>query len=138
MLVGWRESTIDVDMKVLPESDAVLRAIPRLKEELELNIELASPDDFIPVAPGWEDHSPFIERHGRLSFHHFEMAAQALAKIERGHRQDATDVKEMLARGLVTRDELLRYLGRVEPQLYRYPALDPVSFRSSVESVVSA
>jgi len=41
VLFGWRESTLDVDLKIVPESDEVFRAIPRLKEELRLNIELA-------------------------------------------------------------------------------------------------
>jgi hypothetical protein len=33
-----------VDLKIVPESDAMLRAIPPLKESLELNVELAAPD----------------------------------------------------------------------------------------------
>lgn len=49
VLLGWRRSTIDVDLKLVPEADEVLRAIPRLKEELRINVELASPLDFIPV-----------------------------------------------------------------------------------------
>jgi hypothetical protein len=43
VLVGWRASTIDVDLVMRPESDAMLRAIPMLKEQLQLNVELASP-----------------------------------------------------------------------------------------------
>ena len=30
VLVGWRESTIDIDLVIRPESDAMLRAIPEL------------------------------------------------------------------------------------------------------------
>jgi len=60
VLYGWRESTIDVDMKMVPDLDRVFRAIPEIKERLQINIELASPDDFIPVREGWEDRSPFI------------------------------------------------------------------------------
>ena len=55
VLVGWRATTIDVDFVMRPEDDALLRAIPKLKESLEINVELASPLDFIPVPPGWED-----------------------------------------------------------------------------------
>ena len=54
VLYGWRASTADVDLKIVPENDSILRAIPRLKEELEVNAELASPDDFIPELPGWQ------------------------------------------------------------------------------------
>ena len=85
VLEGWRQSTLDIDIKVVPDADDVLRALPDLKDLLNINVELASPDQFVPVAPGWEDRSPFIMREGPLSFHHFDFVAQALAKIERGH-----------------------------------------------------
>ena len=38
VLVGWRATTIDVDLVMQPESDAMLRAIPMLKEQLHLNV----------------------------------------------------------------------------------------------------
>lgn len=72
VLVGWRSSTIDVDIRVEPDTDAVFRAIPDIKESLRLNVELASPADFIPVKPGWQDRSPFISQEGLTRFHHFE------------------------------------------------------------------
>ena len=133
VLMGWRSSTIDVDLVTRPEDDALLRAIPAIKERLRVNVELASPLDFIPVPPGWEDRSPLIARIGRVSFHHFDLYAQALAKLERGHRQDVVDVREMIGRGLVTGPRLLSYFEQIEPELYRYPALDPPSFRRAVE-----
>ncbi|MGH7537769.1 MAG: DUF6036 family nucleotidyltransferase [Gemmatimonadales bacterium] len=133
VLSGWRDSTIDVDLKLVPELDALLRAIPALKESLELNVELASPADFIPVLPGWEDRSPFIHRLGRVSFHHFDLYAQALSKVERGHAQDAADVRELLQRGLVDRRRALDYFRNIEPELYRFPAIDPPAFRRAVE-----
>jgi hypothetical protein len=137
VLQGWRPSTIDVDIRVVPEQDAILRAIPRLKEQLQINVELASPDHFIPVKPGWEDRSPFVARQGRVSFHHFDLYAQALAKIERGHAQDVGDVREMIERGLIRVPALLAYFDEVEPDLYRYPALDPAAFRAAVHAVGS-
>lgn len=72
VLLGWRESTIDVDIKVDPENDPVLRALPRLKETLEINVELASPDQFIPPLPGWQDRATFVVREGSISFHHYD------------------------------------------------------------------
>jgi len=67
VLMGWRDSTIDVDLKIVPDSE-IPRNISDLKERLQINIELASPDDFIPVLPGWQDRSAFIRREGRLDF----------------------------------------------------------------------
>jgi hypothetical protein len=133
VLFGWRQSTIDVDLKIVPERDAIFRAIPQLKDSLQINVELAAPSDFIPVRAGWEDRSPFIAAEGRIVFHHFELLAQALAKVERGHAQDRADVAEMLRRGLIDGEDALRYFAAIEPQLYRYPAIDPGSFRAAVE-----
>jgi hypothetical protein len=136
VLHGWRASTVDVDLKFIPERDDIYRAIPELKERLALNVELASPADFIPVRPDWESRSPFIAREGLVSFHHFDPTAQALAKIERGHAQDVEDVRELLTRGLVTRDDLANYFEAIAPTLYRYPAVDPTSFRARVEEAL--
>jgi uncharacterized nucleotidyltransferase DUF6036 len=138
VLMGWRSSTIDVDLVTRPEDDALLRAIPAIKGRLQVNIELASPLDFIPVPPGWEDRSPPIARIGRVSFHHFDFYAQALAKLERGHRQDVVDVHEMIRRGLVVPSRLLDYFEQIAPDLYRYPALDPPSFRRAVEGAATS
>jgi hypothetical protein len=136
VLQGWRASTLDIDVKIVPERDELFRVIPALKERLLLNVELASPVDFIPVRPDWEDRSPFIAREGRTAFHHFDLHAQALSKIERGHAQDLADVRRMFETGLVDRAELVRYFDRIEPELYRYPALDPASFRARVEAAI--
>lgn len=138
VLHGWRATTADVDVKFVPERDELLRELPKLKEVLRLNIELAAPVDFIPVHPDWESRSPFIVREGRVSFHHFDLYAQALAKIERGHAQDTADVGRMIADGLVDRGRLAAYFERIEPDLYRYPALDPPSFRARVTRVTGA
>jgi hypothetical protein len=38
VLEGWRDSTVDVDVLLVPDEE-LLRAIPSLKEELEVNVE---------------------------------------------------------------------------------------------------
>jgi hypothetical protein len=138
VLLGWRPSTIDVDIRIVPESDRLLRAIPRLKDELRINVELASPLDFIPVPPGWEDRGVFVASEGKIAFHHFDPYAQALAKIERGHVQDLEDVASLVRTGLVDRGRALEYFERIESELYRYPAIDPRSFRRAVEEAFRA
>jgi hypothetical protein len=66
VLLGWRASTIDVDILIVPEDDALLRALPELKEEMT------------------------------------------------------------------------RLFEEIVPQLYRYPAIDPPSFRKAVEKAIDA
>lgn len=138
VLEGWRASTKDVDLKLVPDDEGILRAIPETKEKLEINVELAAPDDFIPPLPGWEERSRFISKEGRASFFHYDFYAQALAKLERGHAIDLTDVQEMRSRGLIDPRKLESFFEAIEPALYRYPAVDPRSFRKKVNAFVAS
>jgi hypothetical protein len=133
VLVGWRGTTVDVDLRVEPQRDEVFRALAELKERLDVNLELASPEEFVPVHPDWRSRSVFIEKQGALSFFHFDLHAQALAKVERGHAQDVADVAAMLARGLVGRESRWAYYQAVAPRVYRYPALDSSALERALE-----
>jgi hypothetical protein len=138
VLLGWRPTTLDVDIRLEPDRDELLRALPRLKDELELNVELASPADFIPLPKGWADRSPLAAREGAITFRHFDAYSQALSKIERSHEQDIRDVETMLDRGLVDPPLLRRYFDEIEPELYRFPAIDAADFRRSLEAALGS
>jgi hypothetical protein len=133
VLEGWRTTTVDIDLRIEPDLDAILREIPALKQRLDVNVELASPADFIPELPGWRDRSPFITRAGQLDVYHFDPYSQALSKLERAFDQDLEDVREMVRRGLVEPPLARELFDRIEPGLYRFPAIDPPSFRARVE-----
>lgn len=135
VLLGWRETTIDIDIELAPATDVLLRALPGLKNDLRINVELASPSHFIPLPSGWEERSPLVGREGLLAIYHFDLYSQALSKLERAHRQDLEDVRAMLERQLVDRAQLLACFGEIETALYRFPAIDPPAFRRRVEAV---
>jgi hypothetical protein len=137
VLQHWRSSTFDVDITIIPERDRILRAIPDLKERLHVNVELASPADFVPPLRGWEDRSPFITREGVIAFHNFDFYTQALSKLERGHHKDLLDVASMVRDRLVVPSRLLTLFEEVEDQLYRYPAVHPPALRAAVERLAS-
>jgi hypothetical protein len=134
-LLGWRTSTIDIDLKIIPESDEILRRLPELKERLQLNIELASPGDFIPELPGWQERSLFIQQEGKLAFYHYDFYAQALAKIERGHQIDSRDVHQLISSGLVDPKRLRELFFKIEDRLYLHPSVDRSTFRLAVERI---
>jgi hypothetical protein len=136
LLEGWRASTVDVDLKLDPEPAGAFEAIAHLKDALDVNVELAAPDDFIPPLPGWRERSRFIERHGPVDFFHYDFRAQALSKLARGHARDLADVDAMLGRGLVTKDALREAFEAIVPALVRYPGIDAAAFRVRVERVV--
>lgn len=132
VLYGWRATTIDIDLKPDPEPAGLFEALALLKDELEVNVELASPDDFIPAIPGWRERSLFIARHGSIDFFHYDPYGQALSKLQRRHDRDMIDVRFLLDRGLIRADKVREMFTLIEPQLIRYPAIDPASFRAAV------
>ncbi len=138
VLFGWRDSTLDIDLRFLPETDELFSAIPKLKEDLRINVELAAPCDFVPLLPGWEERSVYIDTVGKVNFYHYDPYSQALAKIERGHAQDRTDVEAMFSAGLVDRKKLFELFQVIVPQLYKYPAINPESFETAVRKATGS
>jgi len=138
LLLGWRSTTPALDIKFDPEPAGVFEALPAIKDELEINIELAAPDDFIPPLPNWKERSPFIATHGRVDFFHYDLNAQALAKIERGHARDLMDVRQMISRKLVDDARLREFFEAIRPGLIRYPAIDPDAFAHKLEEFLKA
>ena len=101
-----------------------------------MNIELASPPDFIPELPGWRERSPLVFQESNIYVHHFDFYSQALSKIERGFQQDLDDVQKMLESGLVEPARLRELYEAIEPELYRYPAIDPSVFRQKLDTAL--
>jgi len=87
--------TVDIDYRIeLTSGDdgefiQALRATQRL---ITLNVEAASPADFIPLPQGWRERSTFLTREGGLTIYAFDPLSTALAKIERGQQRDSDDV----------------------------------------------
>jgi hypothetical protein len=136
VLLEWRSATINVDVEIRPEADAVLQLLPLLKEEMQINVELASPGRFIPELPEWEERSQFIVREGEIDYFHYDFYAQVLSKIERSHTRDLEDVQAMLRRDLVEPRKLLEIYNAIERDLFRYPAVNPATFREAVERII--
>jgi hypothetical protein len=138
VIEGWRASTVDVDLRLEPESDELLRRISTVKDELDLNVELASPPDFIPELPGWRERSPFVFQEGSVVVRHFDPYSQALSKIERGFAQDLDDVASMVNAGLVDPGRAQALFAEIEPHPFRYPAIDATAFRAKVARAFEA
>lgn len=131
VLQGWRPTTAYLDLKCVSDTD-LGPVLSSLKQRLNINIELSSPDQFIPPLPGWKERSEFIGREGRVDFFHFDLYSQSLAKIERGFDRDFADVAAMIDSGGVDRSRMLELFHAIKPELNRYPAVDPTSFEEAV------
>ena len=103
-----------------------------LKDEFQVNIRLASADQFLPPLPDWKAQSRLITRHGEVEFFRYDLRSQSLAKLARAPDRDLLDVRAMLDLTLVTRHEILEGLDQIRDQLIRYPALDADAFEHRV------
>jgi hypothetical protein len=126
---------VDVDVRFEPDSDLALREIAALKERLQVNVELASPLDFLPPLAGWRERCRFRFRAGNLEVFDFDLYSQAMSKLERGFELDLRDVAEMVESGQVEPAQLLELYEGIEPELFRFPAVDPSRLRGAVENL---
>ncbi|MEM9220211.1 MAG: DUF6036 family nucleotidyltransferase [Cyanobacteria bacterium P01_F01_bin.150] len=136
LLIGWRSSTIDIDIRLDPEPPGIFQAIAKIKQDLNINIELASPQDFLPPLPGWRDRSVFIGKYGQISFYHYDFTAQALSKLSRGYDRDLEDIRAMYAQGLFSVEGLRDSFESIAPELIRFPSLNPEILNSRVNAFI--
>ncbi|MCM0592258.1 MAG: DUF6036 family nucleotidyltransferase [Gloeotrichia echinulata IR180] len=137
LLIGWRSSTVDVDIRLDPEPPGIFQAIAKLKQDLNINIELASPQDFLPALPGWRERSVFIGKRGQISFYHYDFTAQALSKLSRGFDRDLNDVQAMYEQKLLSLKQLRDCFEAIAPELIRFPSLNPDVIRSRVDNFIA-
>ena len=93
VLLGWRETTIDVDIELAPEPTRSCASSHGSSDELRIETSSLRPrPTSVPLPAGYQDRNAFIGREGRLSFYHDDLYSQALSGLERAHRQDLEDV----------------------------------------------
>lgn len=129
--LGWRRSSLDVDL--FSDQQGVFRDVQELKERLNMNIEFARPEDFVPPLRGSADRHVFIDTMGPISFYHYDPYAQLLSKVVRGFERDLEDAREFVGRGLVDPVRFRELVAAIPDSAYaRYPSLS----RSGVERAV--
>ena len=139
---GFRSQSLDIDLKI-EVADAhhteLLRAIATLKHELSINVEEASPADFIPLPSGAAERAVYVGRYGQLDVFHYDYFSVALSKIERSSEDDRADVLALLQSGRITWESLQRYFEEI---MLRYGERslrqEPARFRRNFESIKSA
>lgn len=133
LLYDFRVGTIDID--IAGDMDELFSFIPKLKEHLQINIEMAKPTDFIPSLPGERGRHITIGTFGRATFMHFDPYAQAFSKIVRGHETDIADVKALASAKLVDIKKLCGMVKKIpDADFSRYPRLNRSAVEAAVES----
>jgi hypothetical protein len=128
--LGWRQSSIDADL--YSDKDVVFRHIQEIKERLNINVEFARPEDFVPPLRGTASRHLFIETVGSITFYHYDPYAQVFSKVVRGFQRDVDDAREFVRSGLVDPRKLKALVTAIPDSAYaKYPNLS----RGAVEAV---
>lgn len=130
-LRGEGATTVDIDLRLdIGDESAAETLIRQLMRQLGINVELASPADFIPLPADWQTRSPFVGRYGNTDVYYFDYYALALSKIARGTSRDVSDVVLLAQNGLIQREDLEAAYQQILPQLGhgRFFNLDPAKF----------
>jgi hypothetical protein len=131
--LGWRRSSIDADL--FSEEDVVFRDIQKIKERLNVNVEFARPEDFVPPLRGTPNRHVFVETVGSIAFYHYDPYAQLFSKVVRGFQRDLDDAREFVRSGMVDPQRLKTLVASIPDSAYaKYPNLT----RAGVEAAIDA
>ena len=131
--LGWRRASIDVDL--FSEQDALFADIQAIKERLNINVELARPEDFVPPLADSDDRHVFIDRVGTIALYHYDPYAQLLSKVVRGFQRDMDDARAFMDSGMVDGEKFRSLVRGIPDAAYaKYPRLS----RRGVENAVDA
>lgn len=134
--LGWRDSSIDVDL--FSDREDVFRDIQAIKERLNMNIEFARPEDFVPPLKGTADRHVFIDKVGSVAFYHYDPYAQLLSKVIRGFQRDLDDAHRFVSSGMVESTKFRSLVEAIPDSAYaRYPSLSRTGVEKAVEGFLA-
>jgi len=131
-------STLDIDVVIeTADEDEMVTAIRRIVEQMQINIEFSSPEDFIPLPTHWVTQTEYIGRYGSIEAFYFDFYSLALSKISRGSERDLIDVKLLVQQKAITLEGLDAAYNEVLPRVGKRPYinLDPQKFAERYASV---
>ena len=131
--LGWRTSSIDVDL--CSNRDVVFRDIQEIKERLNINIEFARPEDFVPPLRGAARRHVFIDTIGTITYFHYDPYSQLLSKVVRGFQRDLDDAREFVRSGMVVPQKLRALVAAIPDAAYaKYPSLSRDAIENAIET----
>lgn len=103
--LGLRQQTLDIDYVATAEDPRALaeleRQLPKLKDQLDVNVEPADPGDFMPVPRSALERSRYIRSYGPVAVYHYHYPTLVLAKAARSAERDLADIELLLREGVV-------------------------------------
>jgi hypothetical protein len=118
-------TTMDIAISIeAANEDEMVAAIRRIVDQSQINIEFASPGDFIPLPAQWMSQAHFVGRYGSIDVFYFDFYSLALSKISRGSDRDLIDVQLLLRHHLITLDGLDVAVQEILPRKGKRPYIN--------------
>ena len=132
LLVAGKTSTFDIDVQFSTSHEhhaEFIRCLRTVSREMAILVELASPEQFIPLQAGFQERYQFVGQYGSLDVFHFDYYCIALGKVHRGNEKDFDDVVHMVQTELISLSMLESYLEQILPdyEFYGQPTTRDVS-----------
>lgn len=106
------------------DEDEMITAIRRIVEQMQINVEFASPGDFIPIPTQWVAQAKYIGRYGSIEAFYFDFYSLALSKIARGSDRDLINVKLLVQQKVITLEGLDATYKEVLPRMGKRPYIN--------------
>jgi uncharacterized nucleotidyltransferase DUF6036 len=133
--------TLDIDIHITVDPTNLTAHIAQLKQQLNMNIEFASPGDFMPLPAQWETRSQFIKRYNQVDAFYFDWYSITLSKAQRANPQDIIDMQLLTQQGFVDvialdgyYQEVLNKIGR-PPYDRLFPNLSQQKFAQHYQAI---
>lgn len=118
-------STLDIDVAIeTTDEDEMVTAIRRIVEQMQINVEFASPEDFISLPTQWMSQARYVGRYGSVDVFYFDFYSLALSKISRGDDRDLIDVKLLFQQRAITLEGLDAAYHEVLPRMGKRPYIN--------------
>lgn len=135
--LGNARRTLDIDYTLtasaVPDKsfDVTVRG---LADEMHLEIEAVSIEEFVPLPEGSEQRHRWLGRFGEVSVYVYDPYTIALSKLSRGFESDLQDVLFLLRQQIINLDSLTSYVEAALTQAWTYD-IDPAEMRQYFEEV---
>lgn len=136
-LLGSPRQTEDIDYTFASteELDMGLEAsINQLAGEMQLDMELAPIDEFIPLPIDADKRHQLIGRYGKLTVYTYDPYSIALSKVSRGFDSDLEDVLFLLNRGMIEMSRLEVFVTAAIPEALGFD-IDPQEMKQYLAEV---
>ncbi|MCJ7657866.1 MAG: DUF6036 family nucleotidyltransferase [Anaerolineales bacterium] len=132
--LGSPRRTVDIDCVVDNSTKEFKDTVEAVANKLQVEVEIISIDEFIPLPPNNTERHQNVEKFGRIEVYIYDPYSIALSKLARGFDTDIQDVLFLLQNGIIKLDTLTKFVQNAIPLAWDYD-IDPNELKTFLDVV---